>query len=107
MFYDELKGDNKKIVNEFINNHETYTTQSTFSAIENKIMQFILPADILMRYIFLDMDMFLVTDIIVSKIYDKKILDKYLASFRKDEKELESFLLYITDYKHFKKNFFE
>ena len=42
-----------------------------------------------------------------AKIYDKKILNKYLASFRKDEKELENFLLYITDYKHFKKNFFK
>ncbi|MBU1758183.1 hypothetical protein KKG31_03345 [Patescibacteria group bacterium] len=84
MFYDELKSENKNIVNEFIENHKIHTSQSTFSAVESKVMQFILPADILMRYIFLDMDMFLVTDTIVSKIYDKKILDKYLASFRKD-----------------------
>jgi hypothetical protein len=51
--------------------------------------------------------MFLVTESIVSKLYDKKLLDSYLHSFRKDDSQLESFLLYITDYKNYKKNFFD
>ena len=106
IFYDELKGDQKNIVNEFIENYQKYTTQTNYSSVETKIMQFILPADILMRYMFLDMDMFLVTENIISKIYEKKVIDKYIASLRKDDNELESFLLYITDYRHFKKNFF-
>lgn len=106
IFYDELKGDQKNIINDFIENYEKYTTQVTYSSVETKIMQFILPADILIRYMFLDMDMFLITENIISKIYDKKILDKYITSLRKDDDELENFLLYLTDYRHFKKNFF-
>jgi hypothetical protein len=106
IFYEELKGNEKKIINEFIENYDLYATQATYSAIETKIMQFILPADILLRYMFLEMDMFLVADSIISKIYDKKIIDKYIANFHKNDNELESFLLYITDYRHFKKNFF-
>jgi len=106
IFYDELKGDQKSIVNEFIENHEKYTTQANYSSVETKVMQFILPADILIRYMFLDMDMFLVTENIISKIYDRKTIDRYIASLRKDNHELESFLLYITDYRHFKKSFF-
>jgi len=106
IFYDELKGDQKNIVAEFIENYQKYTSQANSSSVETKIMQFILPADILIRYMFLDMDMFLVTETIISKIYDKKVIDKYILSLRKDDSKLEEFLLYITDYRHFKKSFF-
>jgi len=106
IFYDELKGDQKNIVAEFIENYQKYTSQANYSSVETKIMQFILPADILIRYMFLDMDMFLVTETIISKIYDRKVIDKYIASLHKDDHDLESFLLYITDYRHFKKSFF-
>ena len=106
LFYDELKSDAKNIYAEFIANHKEYTNKKTFSALETKVMQSILPADILLRYLFIDSDMFLVTDTVISKIFDKKILDSFLKSFRKDDAQLENFLLYITDYRHFKKNFF-
>ncbi|MEI6671872.1 MAG: hypothetical protein WCL02_00455 [bacterium] len=69
-------------------------------------MQAILPADILLRYLFIDADMFLITDTVISKIFDKKILDNFIKSFRKDDSQLENFLLYITDYRNFKKHFF-
>jgi len=106
LFYDELKGDAKTIYAEFVANHKEYTSKKTFSAVETKIMQSILPADILLRYLFIDSDMFLITDTVISKIFDKKILDNFIKSFRKDDGQLESFLLYITDYRNFKKNFF-
>ena len=106
LFYDELKGDTKTIYTEFIDNHKEYTDKRTFSAIETKIMQSILPADILLRYLFIDEDMFLITDTVISKIFDKKILDGFIKSFRKDDSQLENLLLYITDYRNFKKNFF-
>jgi len=106
LFYDELKGDTKSIYTEFIANHKEYTGKKTFSALETKIMQSILPADILLRYLFIDADMFLITDTVISKIFDRKILDTFIKSFRKDESQLENFLLYITDYRNFKKNFF-
>jgi len=106
LFYDELKGDAKNIYTEFVNNNKQYTGKKTFSSVETKIMQSILPADILLRYLFIDADMFLITDTVVSKIFDKKILDNFIKSFRKDDNQLENFLLYITDYRNFKKNFF-
>ncbi len=106
LFYDELKGDAKTIYAEFIANHKEYTNKSSFSAIETKILQSVLPADILLRYLFIDTDMFSITDTVISKIFDKKILDEFIKSFRKDDNQLEKFLLYITDYRNFKKNFF-
>jgi len=106
LFYDELKGNNKTIYTEFVDNHKEYTNKKTFSAVETKVMQSILPADILLRYLFIDADMFLITDTVVSTIFDKKTLDTFIKSFRKDDNQLENFLLYITDYKNFKRNFF-
>ncbi len=106
LFYDELKGDAKTIYAEFIANHKEYTSKNTFSAVETKIMQSVLPADILLRYLFLDSDMFLITNTVITKVFDKKILDTFITSFRTDESQLENFLLYITDYRNFKKNFF-
>lgn len=106
LFYDELKSDAKSIYAEFIANHKEYTSKKNFSAIETKIMQSILPADILLRYLFIDSDMGLITDIVIAKIFDKKILDTFIKSFRTDESQFEPFLLYITDYRNFKKNFF-
>jgi hypothetical protein len=106
LFYDELKGDAKTIYAEFIANHKEYTGKKNFSAVETKIMQSILPADILLRYLFIDADMFLITDTVISKIFDRKTLDTFIKSFRKDDSQLEDFLLYITDYRNFKKNFF-
>lgn len=42
----------------------------------------------------------------IAKIFDRKVLDTFIKSFRTDENQLENFLLYITDYRNFKKNFF-
>ena len=106
LFYDELKGNSKDIYQEFVTNHPNYIYKKTFSHIEVKIMQSILPADILLRYLFLDSDMFLMTNTVIAKIFDKKILDGFITSFRKDESQLEHFIMYITDYRNYKKNFF-
>ena len=50
--------------------------------------------------------MFLITESIISKLWNKATLDEYIKSFRKDEKKLEDFIVYITDYRHYKKHFF-
>jgi len=106
LFYDELKGSEKAVYTEFIANYKTYTSTKNFSPVETKVMQSILPADILLRYLFLDSDMFLITNTVIAKVFDKKILDTFITSFRKDDSQLESFLMYITDYRNFKRNFF-
>ncbi|MFZ5341068.1 MAG: hypothetical protein ACOZBL_00390 [Patescibacteria group bacterium] len=46
-------------------------------------MNLIFPADILIRYIF-EEDAILVVDYLVSSIFDKSILDKYMSSFLKN-----------------------
>jgi len=107
LFYDELKKTNyKAIINDFVTKSDTYIFKTNFSLTEQKILSIILPADILLRYLFMDSDVFLVFDNVIEKIYDKKILDKFMWDFRKQKWNLEEFILYITDYKHFKYKFF-
>ena len=106
LFYDELKWDKKQDFQDFIDHASATSTEVKFSAKENKILQHILPADILLRYLFLENDMSLITESIIAKLYDKKILDAFVVRFRKHESPLEEFMLYITDYRHFKKKFF-
>ncbi len=106
LFYDELKWDKKQAFQDFIDHASATSTEVKFSAKENKILQHILPADILLRYLFLENDMSLITESIIAKLYDKKILDAFVVRFRKHESPLEEFMLYITDYRHFKKKFF-
>lgn len=106
LFGDEIKQDQQKIIEDFSENIWIYTSRTTFWSIENKLLQCILPADILMRYLFLDTDMFLITETIISKVFNKEILDTFMQSFLKTNDQREDCIKYITDYKHFKKNFF-
>lgn len=106
LFYDELKSNAKAVYADFIANYTTYTSSTHFSGAETKVMQSVLPADILLRYLFIDSDMFLITDTVISKLFDKKILDTFIKSFRENDQQLENFLLYITDYRNLKKHFF-
>lgn len=106
LFADELKNDQLAILEDFTQNIQIYSTKSTFSQIENKFLQYILPADILVRYLFLDTDMMLIIESIVSKLFNKETLDSFMKSLLKDDSQREEYILYITDYKHYKKNFF-
>lgn len=107
LFYDELKKWwYKAIVWDFITHCDDYSKSTSFSITERSILTLIFPADILIRYIF-EEDWNLVVDYLVSKIFDKNILDKYLSSFLKNWDEMENFILYISDYNLFKKNYFE
>jgi predicted AAA+ superfamily ATPase len=94
LFYDELKGSEKVIYQDFINHFGEYIHNKTFSSSEIAIMKSILPADILLRYLFIDFDMSLITDTVIAKVFDKKILDTFITSFRKNDDQLEDFLLY-------------
>ncbi len=108
LFHDELKGeDTRKSFADFVGHYQQYAYSSDFTALEGKILHHVLPADILLRYLFLESDMSLMTETVVAKLFDKKILDEFVVRFRKDDSALESFLLYITDYRHFKKKFFQ
>jgi len=106
LFYDELKWDWKNVFEEFINNSHKYNSRVVFLDLETKILQSVLPVDILLRYLFVDFDMFLMTEVVVAKLFDKNVLDKFMKWFRKNDLELEKFIIYITDYRHFKRKFF-
>lgn len=69
-------------------------------------MHLVLPADILLRYLLETDDIFLVTEIFATSLYDKEKVDEFLTSFLTSPAKLGEFLMYITDYTHYKKNYF-
>ncbi len=108
IFYDEIKDAHlKNMIINFIDQRDLFIYKSTFSIVEKKILQYVLPADILLKYLFVETEIFSVIDNIVSKVYDKDILDEKIKKFRKNKWDLQELYLYLTDYKNFKKNFFK
>jgi len=107
IFYDELKkASYKKLLSNYVNNIGSSSKDTNFSVSDKKFLSFVLPADILLRYLFDDVDPFLVTEYISDNLFDKELTNKFIHSFRKDWGKLEEFILYITDYKNLKNNFF-
>lgn len=107
LFYDELKkGDYQPMVQDRVNNAQRYAASTTFTTTEKKVMHLVLPADILLRYLLETDDVFIVTDIFANGIYEKEKVDEYLRSFLTSDDKLGEFLMYITDYTHYKKNYF-
>jgi hypothetical protein len=76
---------------------------SKFSEIEETLLFDLAPADIHLKYLFLETNVEEVISRIVSNIYDKKILDKKLTILMKNEEELDFILDYATDPDNFKK----
>ncbi|HOG15637.1 MAG TPA: hypothetical protein PK674_03550, partial [Candidatus Absconditabacterales bacterium] len=108
IFYDELKEAGlKNMIANFIDQREKFIYKSSFSIVERKILQYVLPADILLKYLFIDADISLVVSDIVSKVYDTDILNNKLEKFRKNKGDLLDVYMYITDYRNFKKSFFK
>ena len=107
LFYDELKkGDYQPLVQDFVLHAASYTRRSDFNATERKVMHLVLPADILLRYLLESDDIFLVVETFATALYDKDRTDKYLRSFLTSPAQLGEFLLFITDYMHYKRNYF-
>jgi hypothetical protein len=63
----------------------------------------IAPADIHLKYVFLDVDVGEVVDALISNIFDKKVLDKKLTLLMKNESELDFILDHVTNIDNFKK----
>ena len=101
-----MKKSDQDTLDYFTSTSKIYIHSKKFSSIENKLLQYVLPADILIRYLLLDSDMFLAVENMIGKIHDKEKLSEYLKSFIKDDSQRESCIHYITNHKHFKKNFF-
>jgi hypothetical protein len=108
LFHDEITNKQTNIlIKNFLNNLNVFVYSNKFSIIEKNIMNFIFPADILIRYIFDNKDIFLTTDILIEELYDQEKTDNYLNSFLKNEDQLEEFIYYLTDYRIYKDNYFK
>jgi hypothetical protein len=86
-----------------LQNVDTITTNSTFSEIEESLLFEVAPADIHLKYLFLETDTSEIISNIIANIYDRKILDKKLTSLMKNEEDLDFIIDYVTDPDNFKK----
>ena len=91
----------------FLQSADKITKNSSFSEIEETLLFDVVPADIHLKYLFLETDTWEIVSNIVANIYDRKILDKKLTSLMKNGEELDFILDYVTDPDNFKKWFFK
>ena len=91
----------------FLSNVNEIIYNSNFGTVEESILFEIVPADIHLKYLFLDTDIWEVISNLVENIYDRKILDKKLTALMKNESELDFIIDYVTDPENFKKGFFK
>ncbi len=91
----------------FLQNVDKITINPNFSEIEETLLFEIVPADIHLKYLFLETDVGDVVSCLISNIFDKKVLDKKLTLLMKNEEELDFILDYVTDPDNFKKWFFK
>ena len=91
----------------FLQNLDKIVNNSDFWEIEGVILFEIVPADIHLKYLFLDTNISDVEDCIISNIFDKKVLDKKITDLMKNEENLDFILDYVTDPDNFKKWFFK
>jgi hypothetical protein len=73
------------MVNDFMLHAQSYTKVAAFSDQDRKMMKFVFPADILIRYILQGEDSFLVVDNLLASIYDREVLDMYFRGFLADD----------------------
>ncbi len=108
LFYDEMKPWSlHAIMNWFVNDSAARTTNSTISREDQKIIKLILPADSQMKYLYQNEDRYLVTDTLLSKVFENIDLESEMLPFLKDDKTLQSFLNSLMDHTRFKKNYFQ
>ena len=91
----------------FLQNKDKITIDPKFSEIEENLLFEIAPADIHLKYLFLETDVSDVISCLISNIFDKSVLDKKLTALMKNEEELDFILDYVTDPDNFKKWFFK
>lgn len=89
----------------FLNDVDWVIYNSNVWKIEQELLFEIAPADIHLKYLFLDTDAFEVVSSIITNIYDKKLLDKKLTSLMKNKQELDFIIDYLTNPENFKKWF--
>ena len=107
-FYQRLFWPQLSIIQKnFLQNKDKITIDSKISEVEETLLFEIVPADIHLKYLFLETDVPDVISCLISNIFDKNILDKKLTELMKNEEDLDFILDYVTDPDNFKKWFFK
>ncbi len=107
LFYDEISsGKYKNVIRDFLDNLEYYQSNIEFSLTEKTLMNLILPADVIVRFFFWSSDIFEIVDNILWEIFKDWKVDKLLQDVLRDEKNLKNLILYLTDYRLYRKSFF-
>ncbi len=107
-FYQWLFGSQPSIIQKsFMQNKDKIIIDSKISEVEETLLFEIAPADIHLKYLFLDTDTWDIVSCLISNIFDKKILDNKLMALMKNEEELDFILDYVTNPDNFKKWFFK
>ena len=70
----------------FLQNRDKITKDSKFSEIEENLLFEVAPADIHLKYLFLETDVSDVISCLISNVFDKNILDKKLTALMKNLK---------------------
>ncbi len=83
-----------------------YPYKTSFHHEELNLLTKVFPNDILPKYLFSDMQSFLVVEKIIQEIYDKKTLERYAQDIKEGKTTIQAFISYITDVQQFKKGFF-
>ncbi len=108
LFYDESKKQTfQESLHDYLNHMTTYRHSISFSLSEQKLISTLIPADILIKYLFDHESIDLIVGSLCTSLFDKDKLDSYLRSFLKNDNDFEAFIFYITDYQLLKTGFFQ
>jgi hypothetical protein len=91
----------------FLATYAQTSVSPMMSLIEEEMLFEVAPADIHLKYLFLDNEPHELVHHLVNHIYDKKILDQKLATLMKNPAELDFILDYVSDPTLFKKGYFK
>lgn len=107
LFSDELK--KNKIKTDFLafqaNAHE-YVYSTELSPMEDKLLDALMPAEILMKLFYNREDVFWMSEYVVPHIYDNQKMDMYLRGFLGSDAHVEEWVSYLMDHKPWKLHFF-
>ena len=78
-------------------NCKTSVVSKHFTAIEQKLLSFILPVDLLVKYIFQDEYIFDVCDLIIGHVLEDEEIETLLNTLIHDDTAISSLILAVTD----------
>lgn len=94
------------ITKQYVEVHQDLCRTTSFGNLEKKIIDLILPADILIRYLFGDSEWPIIAKHILATIYDPAILDELMESFLSSGMKAKECIEYSINFTTLKQNFF-